>query len=87
MFGAVQELLGVNEIIESTNTLNLGLIRDTTNLMARQARQQANMLEEIFRQSSQTEAAETVEVVVKGGQTGTTQTSDAVGISSAPLLE
>lgn len=31
----VQFLLGINEILEAMNTTNLGLIRDTTNPLAR----------------------------------------------------
>lgn len=79
----VQELLDINKMIESTNTTDLGLIRDTTNLLSRQARRGADMLAEIYRQSSQTEASETTDVAEVVGQTETIQTLDAVGTSGA----
>lgn len=71
----VQELLGIKEIIESANTINLRLIRGTDRPLARQARKGADMLTEMYRQ---TEPAKV------GGQTETAQTLDIVGKSSAP---
>ncbi|KAF3676476.1 hypothetical protein FXO38_04267 [Capsicum annuum] len=47
----VQELLGIKEIIESANTINLRLIRGTDRPLARQARKGADMLTEMYRQT------------------------------------
>lgn len=66
----VWDLLGIKEIIDATNTSDLGLNRDTTNPMARQARQGVDMLAKMYR--SQIVASKTAEA---SGQTRTTQTS------------
>lgn len=78
----VQELSGINEILEATNITGLGLIRDATNPLARQVQKIANFMANIFQHSSQVESAKAAET---SEQMETTQT-DSVGNSSALYL-
>lgn len=43
-------------MLKDTNTTDLGIIIDTANLFSRQAKQEADILAEIFRQSGKEEA-------------------------------
>lgn len=44
----VQELPGIDEILEATNTTHLGQIRDATNLLVRQTRKTVDLTDNIF---------------------------------------
>lgn len=50
----LQELSGIDKLVETNNTRNLGLIKDTGNPLSRQARRAAVMVADMFRQCSQT---------------------------------
>lgn len=76
----VQEVLGIDEMLKTINTTDLGLIKDTANPLARQSKQGVEMLAELYRQSDQ---EETSDVIKEGGQMKTTQT-DAKGTFGAP---
>lgn len=45
----VQELLGIDELVEATNTMDIGLIRDAANSLARKAKRGVDMLDKMFR--------------------------------------
>ncbi|KAF3623267.1 putative pentatricopeptide repeat-containing protein-like [Capsicum annuum] len=45
----VRELLGIDDMIEAMNTTDLGMTRDATNSLAKQAKQGFNILTEIYR--------------------------------------
>lgn len=78
------EFLGIEEMIEDTNTTILGLIRDAITPLARQARKGANFLDKMY--ESQTEAVKNAKAAETDKQTMTTQTSDAESISSSPSM-
>lgn len=80
----VQELSGIDEMIEAMNTTNLGLIRDIANPLDKKERNRADMLAEMYRQSGQTETTDTIK---KDFQTETSLTLDAAGAYRAsPLM-
>lgn len=58
----VWELSSINEMLEDTNIIDLGLIRNATNPLARHVRKGAKMLAEIFRQSGQEETTNVAEI-------------------------
>lgn len=47
--GRVQALRGIDKLIEPTKIIDLRLIRDVTNTIARQAKRGAEMIAEIYR--------------------------------------
>lgn len=74
-------------MIDAINTMDLGLIRDTTNPHARQARRMADMLAKIFKKSEKLDVFETIESTETGEQTYTIQTSNTMSIPSfSPLV-
>lgn len=44
----VQELSGINEILEVINTTDLGLIKDVANTLAQQVRQAIDLMADMF---------------------------------------
>lgn len=45
----VQELPGVDKLIEPTHTIDLGFIRDATNPLARKVRRRAKIITKIYK--------------------------------------
>lgn len=58
----IQELPSIDELIEATKTINLGLIKDSGNLLDKEARRGADMLNEMYRQSGQTKTTKDAEI-------------------------
>lgn len=82
----MQKILGINELIEHTNIIDLGLIRDDANSMARQARRGAEIIAKIYKsQTGQANAPETDDPT-GGGVCTNPQTSNTAGTSSAPPM-
>lgn len=71
-------------MIESTNTMDLGLIRDDANPLDKQVRYGDEMISEMFRKNRQYDNTDTIEVTEIEGHTETTRTPDTRGTSSFP---
>lgn len=70
LFMGVRDVLSIDEIVEATNITYLGLIRDAATQLARQARQEANILAEIYRSHTKAaEVAKTTDTTEEGGHT------------------
>lgn len=84
----VQELPDINKMIEPSKTLDLGLIRDTTNPLAKQVRRATDIVANMFKQSGQPDIAKTDETAKTDSQTEPAQTSDTTSTpSSSPLIQ
>lgn len=59
----MQELPGIDVMLEALNTKDLGLMRDAANPLARKAIHVADMVANIFRKSGQLDVTETTETI------------------------